>query len=382
MSFKSEIAAEAQRLGFSLFGVIDPVTPPHFDVYEGWLDLGRHGEMGYLATERARQRRRDPRLILPECESILILGWPHAVPNLAFAGVETSRNELLGRTASYAWGEDYHDLIPPRLEELVGFIELRAGHPVPNRWYTDTGPILERDLAQLAGLGWIGKNTCLINPQQGSFFLLAELFLGIKIEPDAPFQADHCGTCTRCIEACPTDCIQADRTIDASRCISYLTIELKGAIPGDLRGEVGNWVFGCDICQQICPWNQRFAPRDDLSPADQSVKEPELISDIGLSPQEFNQRFKGTPVKRTKRRGYLRNVAVALGNLGAVSAVSPLITALKEDPEPLVRGHAAWALGRIASEQARKALEQARFHEEDAYVLEEISSALGREEKH
>lgn len=379
MSLKSEIAAEAQRLGFSLFGVIEPVTPPHFDVYANWLKLDRHGEMGYLATERAQERRRDPRLILPGCESILVLGWPYAVANLASPGGETNRNELLGRTASYAWGEDYHDLIPPRLEELVRFIEKRTGHQVANRWYTDTGPILERDLAQLAGLGWIGKNTCLINPRQGSFFLLAELFLGIKIEPDTPFKADHCGTCTRCIEACPTDCIQADRTIDASRCISYLTIELKGAIPKELRGEVDNWVFGCDICQQVCPWNQRYAPRDDFSPAEQSFKEPELISDLGLSPREFNQRFKGTPVKRTKRRGYLRNVAVALGNLGAVSAVSPLITTLKEDPEPLVRGHAAWALGQIGSDQARKALDQARITEEDPYVLEEINSALAGE---
>jgi epoxyqueuosine reductase len=381
MSLKSEIEAEAQRLGFSLFGVIEPVTPPHIDVYEAWLELELHGEMGYLASERARERRRDPRLILPECKSILVLGWPHAVPRLSNKGVEYSTKEPRGCTASYAWGEDYHDLIPPRLERLVGLIEKRAGHPVPNRWYTDTGPILERDLAQQAGLGWIGKNTCLINPRQGSFFLLAELFLGIKIEPDSPFQADHCGTCRRCIEACPTECIQENRTIDASRCISYLTIELKGAIPRELRGDLGSWIFGCDICQQVCPWNQRFAPQEDLSPAEQSTREPELISELALSPQEFNQRYKGTPIKRTKRRGYLRNVAVALGNQGAVSAVPPLIVALKTDPEPLVRGHAAWALGKIGSEPGRNALEQARLDEDDAYVVEEISNAMGGKDR-
>lgn len=377
MSLKSDIAAEAQRLGFSLFGVIEPVTPPHFDVYEDWLERERHGEMDYLATERARERRRDPGLILPGCQSILVLGWPHTAPDLSTTGDEYRTKGTRGRTASYAWGEDYHDLIPPRLEGLVGFIERLVGYPVSNRWYTDTGPILERDLAQLAGLGWIGKNTCLINPRHGSFILLAELFLGIRIEPDAPFQADHCGTCTRCIEACPTDCIQANRTLDASRCISYLTIELKGAIPRELRGDIGSWVFGCDICQQVCPWNQRFAPREDLSPGEQSTREPELIFELALSPRDFNQRFKGTPFKRTKRRGYLRNVAVALGNQGAVSAVIPLINALNADPEPLVRGHAAWALGRIGSEPARQALEQARLDENDAYVVEEITNAMG-----
>ncbi len=259
------------------------------------------------------------------------------------------------------------------------FIEARVGEPVPNRWYTDTGPILERDLAQRAGLGWIGKNTCLINPAQGSFFLLAELFLGIDLEPDPPFTADRCGSCTLCLEACPTSCILPDRTIDASQCISYLTIELKGEIPLELRPQIDNWIFGCDICQQVCPWNQRFADthREKGLPGNAQFGYPELIDQLSLSPQEFNHKFKGSPIKRAKRRGYLRNVAVVLGNLKHTIAVPSLIKSLKDETEPLVRGHAAWALGQIGDDLAREALREAAVDEKDPYVLREIHAALG-----
>jgi epoxyqueuosine reductase len=232
-------------------------------------------------------------------------------------------------------------------------------------------------MAQRAGLGWIGKNTCLINPQQGSFFLLAEIFLGITLEPDIPFSVDRCGTCTRCIEACPTACIQADRTIDASRCISYLTIEIKGAIARDLRPQLGIWVFGCDICQLVCPWNQRFAQQDRSDRREFPFEQPYLIPDLALSPQEFNRRFRGSAVKRAKRRGYLRNITVALGNSGYTPAIPQLVKSLNEDIEPLVRGHAAWALGRLNGEPARRSLEEASLVEKDSYVLEEIRSALG-----
>jgi epoxyqueuosine reductase len=378
MSLKNEIAAESRRLGFNFFGVTSPDTPPHYAVYEDWLGQGKHGEMGYLDTERARVRRKDPGLILPECQSILVLGWPHSVPRLSQDVLEGEDQRLTGRIASYAWGEDYHDVIPTRLQKLVAFIEERVGETIPNRWYTDTGPILERDLAQQAGLGWIGKNTCLINPEQGSFFLLAEVFLGIDLEPDAPFTADRCGTCTRCIEACPTSCIQADRTIDAPKCISYLTIELKGAIPRDMRSQMGDWIFGCDICQQVCPWNQRFAGQPHSHSGDNSLAELDLISELALSPQDFNRKFKGNPIKRAKRRGYLRNVAVALGNSNSAVSVPQLTKSLTEDPEPLVRGHAAWALGKIGGEQVKQALEKATLEEEDPFVVEEIRFALGQ----
>jgi epoxyqueuosine reductase len=382
MALKNEIVAEAKRLGFNLVGVTRPDPPPHVNIYEDWLHQGRHGEMSYLSTERARARRADPSLILPQCKSILILGMDHTIPSPShkMPGKDASQDHTLrGRIASYAWGEDYHNIIPLRLQELVEFIEARVGEPVPNRWYTDTGPILERDLAQRAGLGWIGKNTCLINPAQGSFFLLAELFLGIDLEPDPPFTADRCGSCTRCLEACPTSCILPDRTIDASLCISYLTIELKGEIPIELRPQIDNWIFGCDICQQVCPWNQRFADtnREKGLPGNAQFGYPELIDQLSLSPQEFNREFKGSPIKRAKRRGYLRNVAVVLGNLKRTDAVPSLIKSLKDETEPLVRGHAAWALGQIGDDLAREALRGAAFDEKDPYVLREIHAALG-----
>src|ERR1051325_7781540 len=232
------------------------------------------------------------------------------------------------------------------MQALVQFIEAQVGGPVKNRWYTDTGPILERDLAQRAGIGWIGKNTCLIHPKQGSYFLLSEICLDLELDPDPPFVTDHCGTCRRCIEACPTDCILPDRTIDATRCISYLTIELKDDIPVEFRDKLGDWVFGCDICQMVCPWN-RFAKEGDPAFANETSL-PSLTAEMTLTSQEFNQRFKGSPVKRAKRRGYLRNVAVALGNTGDRLALPVLQNALN-DEEPMVREHAQWAIHKISS---------------------------------
>jgi epoxyqueuosine reductase len=387
MAFKEAIKSEAQRLGFELVGITTPEPPEHYGVFEQWLAQGQHGEMGYLATERSRQRRADPRRILPECRSILVLGMRYPKPGSKDSTERTLQevagNTVSGRIASYAWGEDYHDLLPERLQALVRFIEQIYGEPVPNRWYTDTGPILERDLAQRAGLGWIGKNTCLINPQGGSYFLLAEILLGIELEPDPAMITDHCGSCARCLEACPTACILPDRTIDAKRCISYLTIELKGSIPADLRPQMGEWVFGCDICQLVCPWNTRFAGNEggEIFAPREGHPEPDLIEELSLSAEEFNRKFKGSPVKRTKRRGYLRNVTVALANKVhgmpvKTEAVEALQRVLLNDAEGLVRGHAAWALGRIGGHHAREALQQALSQELDADVLSEIHRAL------
>jgi len=346
MSLESAIKDQARRLGFTLAGVTTPESPAHLSTFERWLEAGRHGEMRYLADKRARARRTDLRLILPECKSILVLAAPYADPKAAEASEEPDLGPS-GRVAAYAWGDDYHNVFIPKLKELVTYIENKVGHPVPNRYYTDTGPILERDLAQRAGLGWIGKNTCLINPKYGSYFLLAEILLGLELEPDPPFTSDHCGTCTRCIEACPTDCILPDRTIDARRCISYLTIELKDDIPEELRHLLGNWVFGCDVCQMVCPWNrfasksgdEAFAPRSD-------IPHPNLIRELELTPEAFNRKFKNSPVKRAKRRGYLRNVAVAAGNSGDKSTIPALKKAGKE-AEPLVQKHVDWALKKI-----------------------------------
>jgi epoxyqueuosine reductase len=330
---------KARQLGFTLAGITNPDPPTHLDVFQGWLGAGRQGEMAYLASETSLARRADPRQILPECRSILVLGIPYSNPSSALVPEGPPPH---GRVAAYAWGADYHIVLPERLQALVTFLEEQVGHPVPNRWYTDTGPILERDLAMRAGLGWIGKNTCLINPTSGSYFLLAEILLGLDLPIDDPFVSDHCGSCTRCISACPTDCILPDRTIDARRCISYLTIENKAEIPEDLRAPSGDWVFGCDICQMVCPWNIRFAPQDGDPAFAPEAPNPSLANELVLTPQEFNKKFKNSPVKRAKRRGYLRNAAVAAANAGQ-KMILPVLQSAASDPEPLVREHAKWA---------------------------------------
>jgi epoxyqueuosine reductase len=335
---KHAIKDKARRLGFVLAGVTTPDPPLHYTTFENWLAQGHHGTMDYLATQHSCARRADPKQILPECKSILVLAVAYPSPS-----GRGDRNE--GKIASYAWGDDYHDILPARMKELVQFIEEQAGRPIGNRYYTDTGPVLERDLAQRAGIGWIGKNTCLIHPKRGSYLLLSEILLDLELEPDPPFLTDHCGTCTRCIEACPTHCILPDRTLDAARCISYLTIELRDDIPVELREKIGNWVFGCDICQMVCPWN-RFAEKGD--PAFEDDHPPlSLTGELALTSQTFNERFKRTPVKRAKRRGYLRNVAVALGNVGDMHALPVLQNALN-DEEPMIREHAQWAIEQIS----------------------------------
>jgi epoxyqueuosine reductase len=335
---KKAIKEKARQLGFTLAGVTSSEGPAAMHIYEQWLAQNRHGSMAYLAEERNRIRRADPKQILPQCKSILVLAIP-------YAPLKPDEHHL--QIASYALGEDYHDVLPQKLQAIVSFIEEQLGHPIPNRYYTDTGPLLERELAQRAGLGWIGKNSMLINPHSGSTFFLAEILLGVELEPDEPFATDHCGTCTRCITACPTQCILPDRTLDARRCISYLTIENKEDIPLELRPHMQNWVFGCDICQQVCPWN-RFSGEAD--PAfETKIPLPVLTSDLLLTPVEFNQRFKRSPVKRAKRRGYLRNLSVALGNRADKKDLS-ILKQISEKEESLVNEHVQWAITKIEHE--------------------------------
>ena len=338
----SKIKTEALKQGFILVGITTPAPSPHLSTYLDWLDAGRHASMGYLADVRARERRADPNLILPQAKSILFLAGPYPNPKLAPVRPTSDVEKNEGRISSYAWNDDYHLTLQEKLKNIVTFIEKEVGHPVPNRWYTDTGAIQEKDLAQRAGLGWIGRNTCLINPKLGSYFFIAEIFLGIKLPPDEPFATDHCGTCTRCISACPTQAILLNRTLDTNRCISYLTIENKGEISEELRPKLDNLIFGCDICQEVCPWNKEKPVRFNAT----IDPHPNLIKELSLTPQEFNKKFKKNPIKRAKRRGYLRNVAVALGNAGNPNAI-PALEKAQDDIEPLVRVHAKWALRAI-----------------------------------
>jgi epoxyqueuosine reductase len=365
-----QIKQEARRLGFDLVGVTTPVSPPHLDVYRRWLELGRHGEMGYLASETAIRRRSDPLEILPECQSILVTGMNY-LPS------EVGKKKTSPHIAAYAFGEDYHDVMSARLDKLLSYIQQLVG-AIPYRIYTDTGPLLEREFAQQSGLGWIGKNTCLIHPKMGSYFFLGEILLGLDLEVDTPFEKDHCGSCTRCIDACPTGCILPDRTLDARRCISYLTIELKTAIPHDLRPLIGDWIFGCDVCQQVCPWNLRFAQTSN-EPAFQPnafLSGRSIPSLLTLSHEDFRTHLRKSPLKRTKWTGILRNTAVVAGNRGGMEVVPLLENLLLDHPNSMVRSHAAWALGRIGGHETRNILEKAKQLEGEPAVMEEITFAI------
>ncbi|MEJ7813243.1 MAG: tRNA epoxyqueuosine(34) reductase QueG [Gemmatimonadaceae bacterium] len=335
------LKAQAYGLGFDLAGIttLGPAeTAPYF---EEWLAQGYAGEMGYLP--KWADKRRDTRL-------------PYAgVSSAVVVAMDYGGREPDGPVARYARGDDYHDVMTERLRELHAWVEREAGREVRGKAYVDTGPILERDLARRAGLGWFGKNTNLIHPRLGSFFFLGALLLDLDLAPDAPFETDRCGTCTRCIDACPTGAIRGPRVLDATRCVSYLTIELRGAIPSELREGVGGLVYGCDICQSVCPWNVRFseavkepafAPRAALGSAD-GVKDARTLARelLAMSQAEFSAAFTGSPMKRAKRRGLARNAAVALGNVGTAEDIPALEAALEHD-EPLVREHAAWALAR------------------------------------
>ena len=361
------IRRQARALGFYQVGIApaDPLEGAAF--YARWVALGYAGEMAYLA--RNQEKRATPSELVPGARSVVCLGMNY------FQETPDTQDPLRGQISCYARGDDYHDLLKKRLRALWDFICEQTGGEAHGRYYTDTAPVLERELARRAGLGWWGKNTCLIDKRRGSYFFLAEIILDLKLDYDRP-ATDHCGTCTRCLDACPTDAFPEPYTLDARRCISYLTIELKGSIPPELRPHVGNWIFGCDICQDVCPWNRKAEPASE--PAFQTrpgLTNPDLTELLSLDCDTFNERFRRNPAKRTKRRGLLRNVAVALGNSDDPRAIPPLIHALR-DEDPLVRGHAAWALGRLGSPEAHHALQTAVSTERDPEVLAEIHQAL------
>jgi epoxyqueuosine reductase len=334
------IKAQAYGLGFDLVGITTLGPADTAAAFDRWVAHGYAGEMHYLA--RGAAKRGDTRLPYPGVHSAIVVG-------LDYGGRTPD-----GPIARYARGDDYHDLMVDRLGTLHRWLTAKLGRSVVGKAYVDTGPILERDLARRAGLGWFGKNTMLVNPERGSFFFLGALLVDCDLPSDAPFEADRCGTCTRCLDACPTDAFVAPRVMDSTRCISYLTIEQRGAIPVELRQAIGELLYGCDICQTCCPWNVRFssemkegafAPRDALVGRDARMLAREIL---GLNEHEFRKSFKGSPMKRAKLRGLRRNAAVVLGNVGKTDDI-PALEKARMDSDPLVREHAAWALARIAT---------------------------------
>ncbi|MFN2566741.1 MAG: tRNA epoxyqueuosine(34) reductase QueG [Gemmatimonadaceae bacterium] len=338
-SLAALLKAQAYGLGFDLVGIatLGPVeTAPAFDE---WVACGYAGEMSYLA--RGAAKRRDTRLPVAGARSAVVVG-------MSYGGKEPT-----GPVARYARGDDYHDVMVAKLQELHGWIAARLGREVRGKAYVDTRPILERDLARRAGLGWFGKNTNLVNPRLGSFFFLGALLVELELEPDEPFEADRCGSCTRCLDACPTDAFVGPRELDATRCISYLTIELRGAIPESLRERMGDLLYGCDVCQDVCPWNVRFArvlPDESPFAARQAIagKDARTLARelVAMDGEQFRAAFKGSPVKRAKLRGLRRNAVVVLGNVGTADDMPLLRTAL-QDADALVGEHAAWALARL-----------------------------------
>jgi epoxyqueuosine reductase len=330
--WKQDFVQAALAHGFAAVGFTEATRAPHADAFETWIANGCHGEMKWL--ERSPERRSDPRNVLPDAQTIIAL---------ATAYRQDDEAPPPGRVASYALNLDYHELLEPRLRALETRLAALGG---TQRSYVDTGPILERDFAARAGLGWQGKSTMLISEDLGAFFFLSTIVTTLRIEPDTP--AKHrCGSCTRCIDACPTGAITAPYHLDARRCIAYLTIELKGSIPEDLRPLIGDRIYGCDDCAAICPWNRFAAASTETAFARRDALNPTRLRDyLALDESSFRVAFKGSPIKRVKRRGFLRNVCVALGNIGTPEDLIALQNAAA-DPEPLIAEHAAWAINQI-----------------------------------
>jgi len=362
------IRAEAARLGFSrcTFSSAGPVT--RHDAYQRWVDAGLHGEMRFMAADR--EVRADVRRLLPGARTVITV--------VASYGADEADEPAAGPRgfiARYARGADYHTALKSKLAELAEFVGRECGADVRARPFVDTAPLLEREAAHASGAGFIAKNTLLITPGIGSYTVLGELVVDVALPPDPPGRP-RCGRCRLCISACPTGAIGEDRTLDARRCISYLTIELSGPIPREFRALMGDMIFGCDICQEICPYNASppAASLVELRPRPGRSRPP-LIPLLALNANQYKRFVRGTALRRVRRGQFLRNVCVALGNSGDPSALPSLERALG-DRDPLVRGHAAWALGRLGG--GASALRARRAQEPEPWVLEEIDEAIAR----
>src|SRR5688572_28607232 len=337
-ALEERIKAQAFGLGFDLAGVARLGPADTAQAFDDWLARGYAGDMRYLP--RWADKRRDTRLPFPGTVSAIVVAMDYGGRSEGGPGARSAR------------GDAYHDVMTAKLDALHEWIAAEVQHTVHGKAYVDTGPLLERDLARRAGLGWFGKNTMLVNPELGSFFFLGALLVDLELEPDEPFEADRCGTCTRCLDACPTNALVEPRLLDATRCISYLTIELKGEIPETLREPMGSLLYGCDICQDVCPFNVKFAqelkepayaPRAAIAGRDARQLARELLA---MTQEEFNRAFSKSPMKRAKLRGLKRNAAVVLGNAGMTEDADVLEHAL-QDEDSLVREHAVWAVGRL-----------------------------------
>jgi len=349
------MVALARALGFDACKVAVCTPPKHGEEFRTWLRDGAAGEMDWL--QRGEEKRVDPQQVLPGARSVIVLAlsyWQGEQPAAKMQAKEPS-NAATGKIARYAWGDDYHEIIQPKLKAIDAFLREQGGI---QKCYVDTGPILERDHAAEAGVGWHGKSTMLIDQKLGAWFFLAEILTTLELPADGP-QPSRCGTCTRCITACPTGAITAAHRLDARRCISYLTIELKGPIPLELRPLIGDRIYGCDDCLDACPWNRFASASREAAFAAKPAGRMPLRDYLALDDTRFRLLFRGSPIKRVKRRGFLRNVCVALGNVGTRDDLPALERAL-HDPEPLIAEHASWAIERISTRSPRASLISSR----------------------
>ncbi len=367
-ALRQAIRSKARELEFREVAFIPAESLPTGRSYQEWLKEGRHGEMGYLGNHQPL--RVDPAKMEPGTRSVVVMLNHYRQPlDMLEGGLRISR---------YAQGDDYHDRLWERMRELAAFIHSESGVEVATRPAVDTAPLLERDLARQAGLGWVGKNAMLIRQGLGSYVFIAEVLLGIDIsESDVEEAPDRCGSCSRCIDACPTNAIVAPRVIDARRCIAYLTIELRGPIPRRLRPLIGDHLFGCDICQEVCPWNGSDEMSSD--PVHRTREVYRRLSPIDLlsfDHRRYVEVFQKSAMKRAKLRGLKRNAAVVVGNCGQREDVEPLMEAFVDEEEPLVRGHIAWAIGRLGDAESRRWLAWFQSDEEESYVRDELSAAM------
>lgn len=348
---KTFIQQQGKALGFDLVGIAAAGPQQDAPRFDAWLALGHAGSMAYLA--RQPERRKDVRNLLPAARSVIVCGMNyHTGPRYTEAA---RRARSSGWVSAYAWGDDYHDVVTERLAELLRRIEARSQAPVEARIYVDTGAVLERSYGRDAGLGWVGKNTCLINQRIGSRFFIGEIIINLDIEPDRA-DTDHCGSCRRCLEACPTDAFPESYVLDARKCISYLTIELRQSIPAPLRAAMGNHIFGCDICQDVCPWNRKTPTSDEPAFAARAqFSQSPLAKTAAWSAEEFRTAARRSAVKRAKYTGFLRNVAVAIGNSGDSSLRSALDRMPADDP--IVAEHVAWARRRLSEDFSARAMQ-------------------------
>ncbi len=348
ISLQSRIKQQAHALGFELAGIAPAAEPDGFAHLQDWLAQGYAGEMDYM--RRHAEARRHPDSMLPNVKSVVMVGINYKSQGSEVGGRGSGIN---GRISNYAGGVDYHDVLRDRLKSLLDWIRNEVPE-VRGRAVIDTAPLLERDFARRAGLGWFGKNTMLLHKKLGSYFFLGALLLDLALPADEPFATAHCGSCTRCLDACPTDAFVGPYQLDARRCISYLTIELRGSIPEELRSRMDDWVFGCDICQEVCPWNRK-APNGEEPMFLSGVSETQvdLVDLMGLTEEEFHRRYRHSPIWRTRRTGLLRNAAIALGNMGDRRALAVLKRA-QTDAEAIIREAARWAIAQIVRRETAK----------------------------